>query len=144
MTLFRVPTWDVDLEQWAAGLIGTAFVWGETDCASLVVKGQRLIYGVDVFHVDTWKTKAKALRILTERDGLPRVMRLHCKEVGRRFLRAGDIVLVGHGCTEFDTDGMLLVIREYALATSPELGVIAVPLDAMPTTDTTYWRIDVD
>ena len=129
----RVRTWDVDLEQWAAGLIGAPFRWGVTDCASLVIKGQRLIYGVDVFRVPKYKSKAKALRTLVDVKSLRVVLKSYARQVGRRFLQAGDIVLVRKGCSELETDGLLLVVRDYALATSPAAGVISVPLDAIPT-----------
>ena len=139
----RLRTWDVDLEQWAAGMIGEPFRWGTTDCASLVIKGQTLIYGVDVFHTPQWKSKAKALRTLVDRKGFRSVLTRTAYQVGRRFLQAGDIVLVRKGCSELNTDGLMLVIRDYALSTDPSLGVLSVSLDAIPITSTTYWRIDV-
>ena len=142
-SLNRLRTWDVDLEQWAAGLIGEPFVWGTTDCASLVIKGQALIYGVDVFDMPKYKSKAKALRTLVNIKSLRSALEGHASQVGRRFLQAGDIVLVGKGCTELETDGLLLVIRDYALLTSPATGVLAVLLDAIPIKSTTYWRVDV-
>lgn len=140
----RLRTWDVELEQWAAGMIGEPFAWGRTDCASLVIKGQRIIYGVDVFHTPAWKSKAKALRTLVDVKGFRAVLKRYANQVGRRFLQAGDIVLVGKGCSELQTDGLLIVIRDYALASSPDLGVLSVSLDAIPVKSTTYWRVDVD
>ena len=137
----RVPRWDVDLEQWAAKQIGQPFKWGVTDCVSLAIKGQRLIYGVDVFHIQPYKSKAKALRLLVD-NLLESRLRASCIEVGRRYLQAGDIALVDKGCSEMGTDGLLLVIRDYALLTEPSVGVVAVPLDAIPM-ESTYWRVDV-
>ncbi len=143
MALHRLRTWDVDLEQWAAKQIGEPFRWGTTDCASLVIKGQRLIYGVDVFQIPAYKSKLKALRILADGKAIRSLLEVRCIEIGRRFLQAGDIALVGDGCTECRTDGLLLMIRDYALATSPVSGVLAVWLDAIPIKQTTYWRVDV-
>ena len=139
----RVRTWDVDLEQWAAQLLGEPFAWGVTDCATLAIKSQRILYGVDVFRLPTWKSKAKALRTLTDVTSIRAVLKAHARRVGRNFLQAGDLVLVGKGCAELETDGLMIVVRDYALATSPASGVTAVPLEAIPTTLTSYWRIDV-
>ena len=139
----RLRTWDVDLEQWAAEQIGQPFRWGTTDCVSLVKKGQKLIYGFDVFRVPEYKSKAKALRTLVNVKSLRSVLSSCASQVGRRFLQAGDIVLVGKGCSELETDGLLLVVRDYVLATSPVAGVLAVSLDAIPVKSTTYWRVNV-
>ena len=140
----RLRTWDVDLEQWAATQIGQPFVWGTTDCWSLVIKGQKHIYGVEVFHTPKYKSKTKALRTLVNVKGMRSLLNSCASQVGRRFLQAGDIVLVGKGCSELKTDGVLQVIRDYALTASPVAGVLAVPLDAIPIKSTTYWRVDVD
>ena len=137
-------SWDVDLERWGAKQIGKPFAWGTTDCASLVIKGQTLIYDHDVFHAPKYKSRPRALRTLANVNGLRSVLKKYTSQVGRRFLQAGDVVLVGKGCSELDTDGLLLVIRDYALGTSPVSGVLAVPLDAIPIKSTTYWRVNVD
>ena len=139
----RLRTWDVDLEIWASQTIGEPFAWGRTDCVSLVIKGQRIIYGIDVFHGPAYKSKAKALRTLVNVKSLRSVLKSYASQVGRRFLQAGDIVLVGKGCSELETDGLILVIRDYALTTSPTAGVLAIALDVIPTKSTTYWRVDV-
>ena len=41
----RLRTWDVDLEIWASQTIGEPFAWGRTDCVSVVIEAQRIIYG---------------------------------------------------------------------------------------------------
>jgi len=138
----RVRSWDVDLGEWAATQIGQPFTWGTTDCASLVITGQRLIYGVDIFQVPAYKGKVKALRVLADMKAMRSVLQSTCNQVGRRFLQAGDIALVKNGCTELETDGLLLVVRDYALLTEPSVGVVALPLDMIPDTST-YWRVDV-
>ena len=142
--MIRVRSWDVDLEQWAAKQIGQPFAWGTTDCGSLVATGQKLIYGHDVFHVPKYKSKTKALRTLVTMRGMRSALKSCASQVGRRFLQAGDVVLVGQGCSELQSDGLLLVIRDYALGTSPMTGVLAVALDAIPIKSTTHWRVDVD
>ena len=56
----------------------------------------------------------------------------------------GDIVLVKNGCDVLEADGLMLVVRDYALFTNPETGVIRLPLEAIPAKDTTFWRVRVD
>ena len=140
--LNRVRTWDVDLLEWASSLIGEPFRWGRTDCASIVIEAQRLMYGVDVFHLPKWKSKAKALRTLSGAKNIRAVLRRHADQVGRGFLQMGDIVLVKNGCDVLETDGLMLVLRDYALFTNPETGVIRVPLEAIPKR-VTFWRVHV-
>ncbi len=138
----RLRTWDVDLQEWAASLVGEPFRWGVTDCVSIVIKAQRIIYGVDVFHLPKWKSKIKALRTLAGVKSMRSVLRQCADQVGRGFLQMGDIVLVKNGCDELGTDGLMLVVRDYLLLTSPETGVVRIPLEAIPT-KATCWRVHV-
>ncbi len=127
---------------WAGSLVGEPFRWGSTDCASIVVTAQRIVYGADVFHQPKWRSKAKALRTLAEVKSLRAVLRKYADQVGRGFLQMGDIVLVRNGCDALETDGLMLVVRDYALSTSPDEGVIKVPLSAIPQR-ATCWRVRV-
>ena len=136
----RLRTWDVDLQTWAASLIGEPFEWGRTDCGSIAIEGQRIIYGTDVFHLPKWKSKAKALRTLIGVKGMRSALRGCADQGGRGFLQMGDIVLVKNGCDELETDGLLLVVRDYVLFTNPETGVIRIPLEAIPN-KATFWRV---
>ena len=139
----RVRTWDVDLQTWAGSLIGEPFRWGRTDCASIVIEAQHIMYGTYVFNVPKWKGKVKALRVLANVKGMRCVLRVYADPVGRGFLQMGDIVLLKNGCDELGTDGLMLVVRDYALFTNPETGVIRVPLEAIPKKGTTFWRVRV-
>ena len=140
MMMHRVRTWDVDLQTWAASLIGEPFRWGTTDCVSIIIEAQRLIYGADVFHLPKWKSKLKALRTLAEVKSMRAVLRKYADQVGRGFLQMGDIVLVKNGCDVLETDGLMLVVRDYALFTHPDKGVIRVPLEAIPK-KASFWRV---
>ena len=138
----RVRTWDVELLAWAETVTGTPFRWGRTDCGSLVKKSQRIIYGVDVFHLTAWTSKAKALQTLADINGMRALLRRVARPVGRGFLQMGDIVLLKNGCDELQTDGLMVVVRDYALFTNPKTGVMRVPLEAIPA-NATYWRVHV-
>ena len=138
----RVRSWDVDLLEWAESIVGKPFRWGSTDCGSIVKQAQQIIYGVDVFQLAPWKGKTKALRILVEIKGMRSQLRRCADQVGRGFLQMGDIVLVKNGCDVLETDGLMLVVRDYVLFTNPETGVIRVPLEAIPK-KATFWRIRV-
>ncbi|KKK75641.1 hypothetical protein LCGC14_2871690, partial [marine sediment metagenome] len=136
----RVRTWDVDLQTWAGSLIGEPFRWGRTDCASIVIEAQHIMYGTYVFNVPKWKGKVKALRTLAEVKSIRAVLRKYADPVGRGFLQMGDVVLLKNGCDVLETDGLMLVVRDYALSTSPDEGVIRVPLEAIPK-KATFWRV---
>ena len=138
----RLRTWDVDLQTWAGSLIGEPFRWGTTDCASIVIEAQRIMYGVDVFNLPKWKSKAKALRTLVGVKGMRSGLRRCADQVGRGFLQMGDIVLVKNGCDELETDGLMLVVRDWALFTNPKTGVIRIPLEVIPK-KATFWRVRV-
>ena len=138
----RVRTWDVDLLEWAETVIGKRFRWGTTDCGSLVKKSQRIIYGADVFHLTAWTSKAKATETLAKIT-MRSILQEHAQPVGRRFLQMGDIVLVKDGCDALHTDGLMVVVRDYAISSSPGSGVIRIPLEAIPE-KATCWRVHVD
>ncbi len=138
----RLRTWDVDLLTWAETMTGKPFRWGRTDCGSLVRKSQRIIYGVDIFHLTAWTSKAQALETIADIKGMRALLRRVARPVGRGFLQMGDIVLVTNGCDALETDGLMVVVRDYAISTSPDSGVIRVPLEAIPA-KATYWRVHV-
>ncbi len=98
------------------------------------------MYGTYVFNVPKWKSKAKALRLLANVKGMRCVLRVYAEPVGRGFLQMGDVVLLKNGCDVLETDGLMLVVRDYALSTSPDEGVIRVPLEAIPK-KATFWRV---
>lgn len=61
----RVPNWNVELVLLAKRLIGADFVWGETDCVSVVRKALVAMYGEDIAapHIGvTYTTKTGAVR----------------------------------------------------------------------------------
>ena len=65
--MIRVLNSDVLLIQFAKSVKGAEFKWGETDCASLVRKSLRIIYGHDVWGIiGHWSTEIGAARIVNK------------------------------------------------------------------------------
>ena len=57
----RVENWNGKLIDWASKQIGKPFIWGETDCGTLIRQGLQVITGIDVFTpLAWWQTEQRA------------------------------------------------------------------------------------
>jgi Domain of unknown function (DUF6950) len=96
--VIRVDNFPLVVVSFAEEVRGSAFVWGRTDCGSLLRRSQALLFGEDIFEgLANWKTKAGALRALSSGGGLDELLQgagLLPHPVA--FAQTGD-VLVGHG-----------------------------------------------
>lgn len=121
----RVPNWDVALHFWAAEVVGKPYVWGSTDCGSLVRSALVAMYGQDVTGIE-YATKAEALRVHAETGGVEAVLRgIGATDVDIRFAQQGDILI------EPDGDGMpcaSVVVKRDVIAAIPEAGVVRARL----------------
>lgn len=73
--MIRVPNWDTLLFEWAMEQRGKPYVWGETDCGSLVRSAVGIISGEPAFaHVWPYRTRAQAGRRLSETGGVSAVL----------------------------------------------------------------------
>ena len=132
----RLRNWDVRLFRWADRVLGKPFKWGTTDCGMLIRDGHVAMYGEDPFGWPTYKTKLGAMKALKTVGGIPNALETACKEVGRRFARTGDVVLITHK-GEY---GMGIVVGENVVGTYPGADVQLVPLTVVPD-DATFWRM---
>lgn len=132
----RVRNWDVRLFHWADSVVGRAFEWGTTDCASLVRAGHVAMYGKDVFGWPTYSSKLDATKAKKKVGGIPKALRKVCTEIGRRFARTGDIVVITHKRQY----GMGVVVGTNVVGTYPSELVHLVPLSIVPD-DATFWRV---
>lgn len=90
----RVAAWRSQLMTWAGAQCGRPYVWGETDCASLVRAATRQMYGVDVFAglVPEWRSQREAVRARRQVGGIGGALAL-AGAVPRvlAFVQAGDV-----------------------------------------------------
>ncbi len=136
MTTALRSNWDVHLFRWADKVVGRPFVWGETDCATLVRAAHVVMYGTDVFGWPTYRSKLGATKARKKVGGILPALQRVCTAVGRRFARDGDIVVITHE-GEY---GMGIVLGTNAVGTYPGEPVSLVPLAVVPD-DATFWRL---
>jgi len=135
----RMQNWDARVVGWAESVLGQPFVWGKTDCAMNVRALSRALYGRDVFKVETWKSKVKALRLLTEKGGLQVALAQVAHPIGRGFATTGDVALMpDKGLAA----SLLVVVEQKAVAATPGKPLQFVALSSLPP-DTQFWRLDV-
>jgi hypothetical protein len=124
----RVTSWDVRLVQFAREVVGASFVWGDTDCATLMRRAQSVLLGSDPFkgRVGNWTTKRGALRVVKNLDVLKALRTSGGVEVGERYATAGDVML-GAGVDARGLAQLATVLPVgKVLASTPETGVVIV------------------
>lgn len=84
-------TWERRLVEWADSVQGRPFVWGETDCASLVVQALSLLGHPAA--VPGYHTVSAARRVLAGLDPATVLRDLGAVEVGIAFAQSGDVHL---------------------------------------------------
>lgn len=118
---------DVELTMWVQSLVGKPFVWGETDCCTIVAGALLRLHGVD-YRLPVYRSRDDAKRIVATMGGLrEQLVRLGAVEVPVNFERTGDIVVLAPVGEEF-TDGAGLVVGSQVITTSESDGVRVVPL----------------
>lgn len=132
----RLRNWDVRLFRWADRVLGKPFKWGVTDCGMVIRTGHVAMYGEDPFGWPTYKTKLGAMKAMKKVGGIPNALKASCAEVGRRFARTGDIVLIKHK----GQYGMGIVVGPNVVGTYPGEDVRLVSLTVVPD-DATFWRM---
>lgn len=111
----RLPDWNGRLVRWAREQRGRAFVWGETDCASLV----RTAYGVmcgshAILDGPSWTTRTGALRVHRRVGGAAAWLERDAGfgRVSWHFATSGDVLIKpANGKPVFDQLHLIVVDR---------------------------------
>lgn len=121
----RVPNWDTLLFEWAESQMGKPYVWGDTDCASLVRAACRVIFGVDALsHIKPWTTRAAALKRHSATGGVyGALMSADWTEVPLPFAQQGDVLTWSQPAL----GGAGVVVARQLLTSDPDHGVQLVP-----------------
>lgn len=119
--MIRVPNWDIWLLEWAESMTRRPYIWGETDCGSLVRAAMRGIYGVDAFeHIRPYRTRAQAGRRQRETGGVyGALVGAGWHEVATSLAQQGDVLI--HDGDGFPGAG--IVVARQVLVTSAARGV---------------------
>lgn len=129
----RIVNWDVKLVEYALSLQGQPFVWGQTDCASIVRGAMRAMYGEDLWSEGyDYTSLLEAKRLLEVSGGVAmQLSLLGAEEVPRGFLQQGDVV-VGEPLDEDFADNVFVMVSDQLLSATLEEGVVMRPLALMP------------
>lgn len=129
--------WDRRLVEWAESVRGRPFVWGETDCATLVRGAVEAMYGpafLAGIAVPEYGTQVGAERAWDQTGGTAAVLvLLGAQELPDGERQRGDVLLVAPGAledTQFES-AFVVVGREMVGVFVGEV-VRTWPADAMP------------
>lgn len=121
----RLPNFDYHLTLFAREMVGKEFVWGETDCGSLVRGAMKAMYGQDMFpHAPNWKSAAEAKKYCKNPDaGMDILVGVLARPVARNYEQPGDILLSpGADAAGLPRFAVILTAGQ-ALVSTPEFGV---------------------
>lgn len=137
----RRRDWDARLERWARKQLGRPFVWGSTDCASLVRGVIAALYEGGKKKMSAqpgWTTEQGAIRALKRTGGVDAVLRrLGAEVVPPAFAQRADVVVV-------DRDPLPatgVVVAAGVLVSTPERGVFMLPRPPKDDTGVTVLRL---
>lgn len=139
----RVENWDTWLVQFANEMRDREFVWGETDCVTIMRGGLKAILGRDPLKgkLQSWKSQIGALRAFKRIAFSPTILLADTGAVRvlPNFASSGDVAIG----PETDKNNLpsisLLLPGRKALVSTPETGVIIIDKLAL-TTGTEFWR----
>jgi hypothetical protein len=130
----RIPNWPVALGNLARELIGQPFVWGETDCVSIVRKATIAMYGEDIAkpYIDvTYKTKIGAVRAFKKIGTIGNIIeKVGCREVPLHLTRDGDFLLFEPNGEQYENMATRMGSR-WILAVPEENTIKAVKLNML-------------
>lgn len=138
----RVLNWDVRLVEFAREVRGQPYVWGETDCATLVRRALTVMHGEDPLpdDVGAWTTRIGALRVAGRTDVEDALYRAGGWEVRPPYATAGDVALAQpHGQGDPLPTLSVLLPRGKVLTSTPQLGVAVLARDSLDP-GTRYFR----
>lgn len=126
--LRRGLNWSDDLVRWARDEIGKPYVWGETDCGSLLRRGLAIVYGQEIGEVPAYDSLSSAYRVSEAIGGLRAVLhRLGAEPIGLKFATTGDVILSDDWPAEdHPLDSGCLCLGPTILTGDPVVGVVVV------------------
>lgn len=128
--LVRRPNWGVHLFRWSKSVVGEPFVWGETDCGSLVRGAVRAMYGEtpDAWSKRPYTSERQALRVQVQMKGVSGALRaLGATDETVAYAQSGDIV-VRPPRQGRETLRAGVVVNGSLVVTSMQRGVCRAPL----------------
>lgn len=95
----KVDNYDYKLIEWVNTQLRKPYIWGETDCGSLVRKGLNIIYDKDKFNnVPLWDNEETCRKIWDDLDGVDNAfLKFGAKKIKGTFAQTGDVAVLEIG-----------------------------------------------
>ena len=95
----KVYNYDYKLIEWVNTQLRKPYIWGETDCGSLVRKGLNIIYGKDKFNdMQSWDTEEICRKIWNDLGGVDKAfLDFGAKKIKGTFAQTGDVAVLEVG-----------------------------------------------
>ena len=139
----RIRNWDVAVVEWATRLEGAQFVWGLTDCGTLVRRMASLMYGEDIFVLDRWKSARGAQVVVARAGSVAAILDAVGDELNVRYASTGDVIVQPGGCSVTGFDSVMAVVDGRVFVATPnkplKLELITALVGGMRA-----WRIRAD
>ncbi len=92
----KVDNYDYKLVEWVNTQLRKPYIWGETDCGSLVRKGLNIIYDKDKFNdIPSWDTEEICRKIWDDLGGVDKAfLDFGAKKIKGTFAQTGDVVVL--------------------------------------------------
>jgi len=126
---------------WARSMLGQTFVWGETDCAMLALKGLDVLTGMKYTdrYKGQWANEDEALNHFKTEMPSEVLQSLGGEKVPGTFAVLGDVITVPAG---FWPEQMHFVLGAQSLCTDPTKGVHLLPTRILTELDeAVVWRV---
>lgn len=130
--MIRERDWNVRLAKLVRSLIGQSFVWGETDCVSIVRKAYIAMFGEDPIakfvpmEYSTEDEAKEAFRAIGG-DFTKWIMRIVIREVTGAFAQDGDMLFNEDSAMGYQNVG--IIFSDRLLTSDPENGVRVRPFN---------------
>lgn len=135
----RVRNWDVSIVQFAKEVVGKPFVWGETDCASLLYRVYEIMHGQKPDVVLRYTTAKGALSAHQRTGGTEKVVRdLGALDI-ERPAKYGDIIFY-KGPEEHPWDNIAIYVPPNILIANEKDGIKFVSRNSLDMEHTTVLR----
>ncbi len=94
MSTIRVPDWRSRLITWAENVRGMPYIWGRSDCATLVRTALAICFGRDIApDVPFHRNERQAIAVVRQYGGaVPVLEQLGAMRTTLPFARAGDVI----------------------------------------------------
>lgn len=124
--MIPVRNYDIELVIWGKALIGQPFVWGKTDCGTIVRRAMKIVFGKDVFRgkVRSYRSGVEAMRVMQGVGGIAGALvnAGFIRQKGRKW-HTGDIIVEPGDDRQNRPEGAGVVIRRSVLISHHEAGV---------------------